>query len=124
MPSPKVSIVVIDDEEVMRSACRDVLSAQGYHIKTFVNPEEALQRIRDEVPTLAIVDIMMPRINGLDLVCQIRQAAPSVRILIITGYATPEMEGRADQCGANGFLPKPFTPGELRSAVAAALAES
>jgi DNA-binding NtrC family response regulator len=121
-----ISIVVIDDEEVMRSACRDILEDEGYHVETFASAEEGLERVRRDPPVIAIVDLMMPRLNGREVLRRIRASAPTVRTIVITGYATIETEAETRDIGAFGFLAKPFTPGELRrlveKAVAAAVA--
>jgi len=117
-----VAIVVIDDEEVMRSACRDILEDEGYHVETFANAEEGLDRIRRDPPAVAIVDLMMPKLNGREVLRQIRATAPGVHPIVITGYATVETEAETRDIGAFGFLAKPFTPGELRRLVEKALA--
>lgn len=116
------AIVVIDDEEVMRSACRDILEDEGYHVETFANAEEGLERIRREPPAIAIVDLMMPKMHGREVLRRVRASAPSVRAIVITGYATVETEAEIREIGAFGFLAKPFTPGELRRLVEKALA--
>lgn len=117
-----ISIVVIDDEDVMRSACRDILEDQGYHVETFASAEDGLDRIRRDPPTVAIVDLMMPRLHGREVLRRIRESAPTVKAIVITGYATVETEAETRDIGAFGFLAKPFTPGELRRLVEKALA--
>lgn len=116
-----VAIVVIDDEEVMRTACRDILSKPGYRVETFRSAEEGLARIRQSPPRIAIVDLMMPRMGGREVLRHIRENAPNVLSIVITGYATRETEEETRDIGAFGFLPKPFTPAELRKLVAQAL---
>ena len=119
---PGVSIVVIDDEDVMRSACRDILEDRGYHVTTFASAEDGLAYVRSAPPAVAIVDLMMPRMSGREVLRRIREIAPDVLSIVITGYATLETEAETREIGAFGFLPKPFTPGELRRLVEKALA--
>jgi two-component system, sensor histidine kinase and response regulator len=106
--------VVIDDDEVMLLSCREVLGRAGYQVETFDNGKDGIARIRESAPPLLVVDLKMPGIDGFEVIRQVRELAPSVVIVVMTGYATIATAVDAMKAGAYDFIPKPFTPSELR----------
>jgi two-component system sensor histidine kinase/response regulator len=107
-------ILVIDDEKVMLSSCRKILEKTGYRVETYDNGQEGIARFRQSPPPLLIVDLKMPDINGLQVIERVREIDPQAVIVVITGYATVSAAVEAMKAGAYDFLPKPFTPDELR----------
>jgi signal transduction histidine kinase len=106
-------ILVIDDETGIREGCRRALTPQGHFVDTAENGQEALQRVRAGNFDLALIDVMMPDISGIDLIASIHQHDPEIVCVIITGYATVELAVRAIKQGAYDFLTKPFTTDDL-----------
>jgi len=106
--------VVIDDDEVMLLSCREVLGRAGYAVETFDNGLEGIARIRQAPPPVLVVDLKMPGMDGFEVIRQVREHAPSVVIVVMTGYATIAHAVDAMKAGAYDFIPKPFTPAELR----------
>ena len=99
-----------------------VLRMGPYELTDCKDAEGALLAIERELPfDVIICDFMLPGMSGIDLVERIRAhgRAHDTPILLITGYATSAMEGRAKAAGANLFLNKPFTVSQLRTAVSA-----
>lgn len=107
-------ILVIDDEETMLDACGQVLSKQGYEVFTASSGEEGLKIAKEIGPDIAIVDLKMPGIDGMEVLERLDEIDPSIVKIVITGYATVESAVDAMKRGAYDFLPKPFTPDELR----------
>ncbi len=107
-------IVVIDDDDVMRLSCRQILQKAGYQVETFGNGHDGIRRIQEARPALLIVDIKMPEVDGFEVIDIVRKIDPDLVIVVITGYATIETAVDAMKAGAYDFLPKPFTPNELR----------
>lgn len=107
-------IVVIDDDFAIRLACEKILARAGYRVEAFEDGEAGLSAVRERRPDLCVVDLKMPGLSGLEVVSRIREIDPLVLVIVITGYATVETAVDAMKEGAYDFLPKPFTPDELR----------
>jgi two-component system sensor histidine kinase/response regulator len=109
----KNRILVVDDEPGIREGCRRALTPHGYSIQTAENGEEGLLFIQSGEFDLALVDVMMPGMNGIDLITLIHEYDPEIVCIIITGYATVELAVTAIKQGAYDFLTKPFTTDDL-----------
>ena len=113
-PAEESLILVIDDDEIMRLSCAQILGKSGYRVETFTNGHDGIRRLQEVKPPLLIVDIKMPELDGFEVIQIVRKLDPDLAIIVITGYATVETAVDAMKSGAYDFLPKPFTPGELR----------
>ncbi len=107
-------IFVIDDDEIIRLSCEQILHKSGYKVESFGNGYEGIERLKEVKPPLLVVDIKMPELDGFEVIKRVRKIDPDVVIVVITGYATIETAVDAMKMGAYDFLPKPFTPSELR----------
>jgi signal transduction histidine kinase len=107
-------VFVIDDDDVMLLVCRRTLEKDGYEVETFGSGHDGLRRLEEAKPQLLLVDLKMPELNGLQVIDRVRTVDPDVVIAVITGYATIATAVDAMKAGAYDFLPKPFTPDELR----------
>jgi signal transduction histidine kinase len=110
-------ILVIDDEMGIREGCRRALRPQGFTVETAEDGDEALRIIRSVPIDLALIDVMMPGISGVDLITRIHEYDPEIICIIITGYATVELAVQTIKRGAYDFLTKPFTVDDLLLAV-------
>lgn len=108
------TVFVIDDDEIIRLSCEKILKKSGYRVESFANGYEGIERLKQVRPPLLVVDIKMPELDGFEVIKIVRKIDPDVVIVVITGYATVETAVDAMKMGAYDFLPKPFTPGELR----------
>jgi signal transduction histidine kinase len=108
------TVIVIDDDEIIRLSCEQILKKSGYKVETFGNGHEGIERLKQIRPPLLVVDIKMPELDGFEVIRIVRKIDPDVVIVVITGYATVETAVDAMKMGAYDFLPKPFTPSELR----------
>lgn len=115
------NILVVDDEEVMRDSCRQILSREGHNVKVAEDGHEGLELLKEKSFDLVILDLKMPGIDGMQVLEEIKQSSPETIVIVITGYATVESAVEAMKRGAYDFLPKPFTPGEFRLIVERAL---
>jgi two-component system, sensor histidine kinase and response regulator len=113
-PAAPRRVVVIDDDDVMLLSCRRILEKDGYAVETFNNGFEGIRRVRESPPHVLLVDLKMPELDGFQVIERVRQINPDVVITVITGYATISTAVDAMKAGAYDFLPKPFTPDELR----------
>ena len=112
--APPRRVFVIDDDDVMLLTCRRILEKDGFDVETFENGLDGIRRIEEVRPQLLLVDLKMPELDGLQVIERVRKVDPDVVIAVITGYATISTAVDAMKAGAYDFLPKPFTPDELR----------
>lgn len=109
----EATILVIDDEPGIRQGCKRALTPQGFNVDTAENGEQALSKIHSGGFDLALIDVMMPGISGIDLITSIHEHDPEIVCIIITGYATVELAVTAIKRGAYDFVTKPFTTDDL-----------
>jgi len=114
MTEGKDTILVIDDEKAVLDSCSQVLTKDGYRTDTSEDGVSGLQKIREIKPDLVLVDLKMPGMSGMELLGKIRDIDPNIVAVVITGYATIESAVEAMKRNAYDFLPKPFTPDQLR----------
>ena len=120
----QATILVVDDEETMRDSCCQILSKDGYLMETAKDGDSGLQKIREIKPDLVLVDLKMPGMDGMELLEKIGDVDPNIVSVVITGYATRESAVEAKKRNAYDFLPKPFTPNQLRIVIKRGLAQS
>jgi signal transduction histidine kinase len=120
-PGEQEVIVVIDDDAAMRLSCRKILAKAGYRVETFEDGAQGLEGVARLKPGLAVVDLKMPGLSGLEVIARVHQLDPLTVVVVITGYATIDTAVEAIKAGAYDFLPKPFSPEELRLIVGRAL---
>jgi two-component system KDP operon response regulator KdpE len=116
----KKLILVVDDEPRMLRFVRMNLELEGYLITTAANGMEALKAVREELPDLVLLDVMMPEMDGYETLEHIRQTS-SVPVIMLTVKAEEEDKVRGLELGADDYVTKPFSPRELASRVKAAL---
>jgi signal transduction histidine kinase len=110
----KSKILVIDDEEIVLDSCDRILAKGGFEIRTAGNGTLGVTLIEEYRPDLVFVDLKMPGISGFEVIERIQELDPTIVTIVITGFATISSAVEAMQRGAFDFLPKPFTPDELR----------
>ena len=114
------TILVADDEGILRALVRETLSSVGYAVLEAADGDEAIELARSARPDLIVLDLMMPSRSGLEVLRELRAdpelaATPVVMLTARTRAADREAAAAA---GANRFLAKPFSPGELVRVVA------
>ena len=107
-------ILIIDDEEVVLDSCTRILKSGAYEVTTATNGLRGLDLVKEFQPDLIYVDLKMPGISGIEVIEKIREADPTIVVIVITGFATVSSAVDAMKNGAYDFLPKPFTPDEFR----------
>jgi len=118
---PPAKILVVDDEEIVCLSCQRILTEEGYEVQTHLSGPEALTLLAEEPFDLAIVDLKMPGMDGMEVLLAIKRDYPHIPVIMITGYATIESAVEAMKSGAFDYLPKPFTPDEVAVIVKKAL---
>ncbi len=117
----ETNILVVDDEAVIRDGCVKILRKEGWTVDTVENGSECLDLIKSKNFDLILLDLMMPGMNGLEVINELNKLTNDIYIIVITGYATVETAVDAIKSGAYDYIPKPFTPDQLRVVVRKAL---
>ena len=111
-------ILVIDDSETIRQQVKHALAATGYEIIEAVDGIDGLEKLRAVTDLdLALCDVNMPRMNGLDMIAEVQRTGPKIPILMLTTEGQPSLIRRAREAGAKGWIVKPFKPELLVAAV-------
>ena len=103
-----MNIVVVDDEKIILTAVSRVLSKSGHNVHSFSSCEEVLQDIQTLTPEFIFLDVKMPGYSGLDLLKEIRAKGITAKVVMMSGYTTPEIIEAAKELGVITFLKKPF----------------
>jgi two-component system response regulator AtoC len=109
----KVHILVVDDEEIVRESLLDWLREDGYQVEAAEDGFKALEKFKDRSWDIALVDLKMPKMDGLQLMQKIKEIHPETQVVIITAFATVNTAVQAMKTGAYDYLVKPFNPEEL-----------
>lgn len=108
-------IVVVDDEKIVTSAFKTLLKVEGFsNAHFFNNPEEALEFLKSNTPDLVISDFLMPEMNGLEFLSEVKKMYPEVSKILLTGYADKENAIRAiNEVGLYRYIEKPWDNDDL-----------
>ena len=115
-------VLVIDDDEVMLDSCRRILQSSGYDVDIEATGLSGRDRAIEGDYDLVLVDMRLPDMDGVQLIAAVRERRTDLELIVITGYSTVGTAVQAVKLGAFDYLPKPFTPDELRSRADAAMA--
>jgi len=110
-------ILVVDDDAIVIKSCRRILEAEGFEVTTVPSADEALEKIKNYDFDLLLMDVKMPKHDGMFLMREIKKNWPDIPIIVMSGYPTPETIADVLKLGATQFIPKPFRPDELVKAV-------
>lgn len=119
-------VLIADDEESVLEVVRRILMIDGHEVIEARDGEEALRKIRLEKPDLAVIDLFMPRREGLETIMQLRKSYPDLKIIAVSGgnpsHGMSFLE-MATRLGAHRTLAKPFSMEDMRNVVAELLTE-
>ncbi len=115
------SILIVDDEKVVCKSCERILKPEGHNVDSALSGEEALDKIEKKKYEVVITDLKMPGIDGMKLLNIVKEKYEKVDVIMITGYASIDTSVEAMKLGAFDYVPKPFTPEELRNVIERAL---
>ncbi|HOJ27510.1 MAG: sigma-54-dependent Fis family transcriptional regulator [Spirochaetes bacterium] len=110
-------ILIVDDEDIVLKSCLRVLQKLDYEIDTAYSGQTALDNLEKKKYDIVVTDLMMPGMDGMQLLEEIKKRYPDVIVIIFTGYATVDTTRQALKAGAFDYIPKPFTPDELRNVI-------
>jgi CheY-like chemotaxis protein len=117
MPHIHATILLVEDEELLRAGVQEVLEIQGYKVISAPDGEQALVCLAAEAIDLIITDLVMPKMDGVDFVKQLREIKPDLPVIVVSGSTRNIMQRYGIDSiqvpGANASLPKPFRSVDL-----------
>jgi DNA-binding NtrC family response regulator len=113
MPDNQLSVLIIDDEEIIREALEAVLTGEGYHVRTAATAAEGIDRLGDGPADAVLLDLMLPDRNGLEVLQDIRRIDDELPVVMITAFGTIESAIAATKQGAFHYFTKPFKNDEV-----------
>ena len=112
MSNTQATILLVDDEELLRAGVQEMLEMQGFTVITAPNGQQALLCLNEQIIDLVITDLVMPKMDGIDFVQQLRKVRPDVPVIVVSGSTSNIMERYGIDTiqvpGADASLPKPF----------------
>jgi len=116
----KGRILIADDEEIVIKSCLRILSAADYDVETVRDGMEALRKISEDGTDVLILDIKMPKVDGMEVLQRVKEMHPDIDVIMMTGLHEIGTAVQAMKLGAFDYLPKPFDPEEFALVVARA----
>ena len=114
-------ILIVDDEEIVVRSCRRILDDSDYVVESVQDGWEALRRVDETEYDIIVLDIMMPKIDGLEVLQHVKERHPDVDVIMMTGLSQIQTAVKAMKLGAFDYLSKPFDPDELKHVVERAI---
>jgi two-component system, OmpR family, KDP operon response regulator KdpE len=114
------TVLVVDDEQKLVDLVRAIMEKEGYNVVEAHNGYQAVEKVRDVLPDVVLLDVMMPEMDGFEALKEIRQAS-NVPVIMLTVQATENDKVRGLELGADDYVAKPFDHRELISRVKAVL---
>ena len=107
------TILVVDDDQAVRVSVVEILENEGYVVDIAINGQEAINKIRNFLFNLVILDVRLPDISGIQLLSQINECSPRMKKIVLTGFPDTETAITSVNEKADAYLVKPFNPEEL-----------
>ena len=114
-------ILIVDDEEIVIKSCLRILAGDEFQVASVQDGREALKKIEENPYDVVILDIMLPNIDGLEVLRRVKETHPNVDVIMITGLSQVDTAVQAMKLGAFDYISKPFEPDELKLVVYRAL---
>ncbi|MBN2431570.1 MAG: response regulator [Acidobacteria bacterium] len=117
----KARILVVDDDQTVCRSVAQVLKSEGHEVDLAFSAAQALEQIHQQKYALVLQDLMLPDMDGAELLQEIRRQKPDITVIMITGYPSIGTAVHCTKKGAFDYVAKPFTPAELRTLATRAL---
>ena len=115
-----VAVYLLDDDPSILKATRRLLDSAGWKVEAFTDPIAFLEQARTHRPDVAVIDILMPDMNGLQVQARLRRVSPSTKVIVLTGKDDPWVRSMAMHAGASAFFIKGVESGEFLAGIKAA----
>lgn len=110
-------ILIVDDAECMLKAFRDILEAYGYNVHEAVNGEDAITKYTETEPDIVLMDILMPKLDGISATKKILERHSNAKIIVISAVGKSGLEKECLKAGAKKFIKKPFKIKDLINSI-------
>lgn len=117
-------VLIVDDNAELRSNLSEILKGAGYHIDEASSGKEAVEKITSKDFDIALLDLMMPKMSGIETLTELKKITPKTKVIMITAFATVENAVDAIKKGASDYITKPFKIEELLTIIRMALEEA
>ncbi len=117
MPAKTYDLLIVDDQAGVRLFLAEAFSEEGYHVEVACSGGEAVRKASDSRPSLVLLDIKMPGMNGLETLEELRKIAPGVPVVMMTAYGELDIVTEAKKRGVKHYINKPFDLSEIRCLV-------
>ncbi|HXG52040.1 MAG TPA: response regulator [candidate division Zixibacteria bacterium] len=114
------SLLLVDDEVGVRESLKMVFG-KAFRLLEADSVDRAIPQVESERPEVVLLDVLMPKADGLEVLRQIKRIHPTCEVIVLTGLNSRQLAGKAMECGAFDFVGKPFDVVELRRKVGEAL---
>ena len=114
---PQLNILVVDDDRDVCEYLEDFLKSEGFGVRVMSDPTNALTVLKEEDFHVCVLDLMMPKLNGIDLLGQIRSTDDDIAVIILTGYPSLETATSSIEHNVSAYIRKPFSINEFREAL-------
>jgi DNA-binding response OmpR family regulator len=121
LPMSKGNILIVEDDAAIRAALREKLGLEGYSVTTAEDGEAARDRLADDLPDLVLLDLMLPKLDGISVLRWLRKLWPELPVLILSARGQEEEKVEGLRAGADDYLTKPFGLKELMARIEALL---
>jgi DNA-binding NtrC family response regulator len=108
-----MKILVVDDEDIVLESCQAVFELEGFEVMLVPSADKAIEAMKNDNFALLLIDVKMPKHDGMYLMEKIKEQWPDIPIIVMSGYYTTETIKEAFEMGAAKFIAKPFEPDEL-----------
>ena len=108
MSAPTREMLIVDDEQRLCQSLAEFFRLRGFSVRSAHSGEEALVRLKERPVDVALVDILLPGIHGLEVVKQAKQICPQATIVVITALEDDELRAKANALGVSAYVTKPF----------------
>lgn len=110
-------ILLVDDNENVLAVLSDFLKSIGYAVHGARDAQRAMEAVKEELPDLALIDLRMPGMNGINLMLSLKKTKPRLPVIIYSGYPSMDTTIEALKNGADDYLPKPFFLDDLKTSI-------
>lgn len=119
----KNKILVVDDEDALRTVLSGELVSEGYDVRTAADGDDAISSVQKETFDLVLLDIKMPRMNGFEVLKFIKEKHPKTKVVMLTGFADLKNAIESKKLGAEDFVSKPYDLVDLLTTIERVLGE-
>ena len=117
-------ILIVDDDVQICETLSEILLDEGFEVEYVLSGEEALQKVDSESYDVVITDLLMPKVDGMEILTHVKRVKPKTQVIMITAFATIENAVEAMKRGASDYIAKPFKINEIQSSIKRVLEEA